>query len=41
MRKKKYPSDVSGEKFELIRPMLEGVRRQTIESFVIHDAQIR
>ena len=29
MRKKKYPSDVSRDRFEQIRPLLEGVRRRT------------
>jgi len=29
MRKKVYGSDVSREQFELIRPLLEGVRRRT------------
>jgi transposase len=29
MRKKKYPSDISREQFEQIRPLLEGVRKRT------------
>jgi hypothetical protein len=29
MRKKVYGSDVSGEQFDLVRPLLEGVRRGT------------
>lgn len=29
MRKKKYPSDITREQFEHIRPLLESVRKQT------------
>jgi transposase len=29
MRKTKYPSDLSREQFEQLRPLLEGVRRRT------------
>jgi transposase len=29
MRKKKYPSDITREQFERIRPLLESVRKQT------------
>lgn len=29
MRKKKYPSDISREQFEQIRPLLESMRKKT------------
>ncbi len=29
MRTKKYPSDTSGEQFEIIKPLLEGARKKT------------
>jgi transposase len=29
MRKKKYPSDITREQFECVRPLLESVRKQT------------